>query len=109
MRSVAHPDSQDGELAGLAEVLHAFGDPVRLELVRRMALHGEERCLPADLSVAKSTLSHHWRVLREAGISRARPEGKARWMSLRRSELDARFPGLLDAVLGQLRVPAAGR
>lgn len=107
MRSVPHPDSDDRELATLATVLRALGDPVRLELVRRMASHGEERCLPADLRVAKSTLSHHWRILREAGISHTRPEGKARWMSLRRAELDARFPGLLDAVLGQLPAPAA--
>ena len=105
MLPVPHPDSEG--LAPLATVLRALGDPVRLELVRRMATHGEERCLPADLRVAKSTLSHHWRILREAGISRTRPEGKARWMSLRRDELDTRYPGLLDAVLGQLRTPAA--
>jgi DNA-binding transcriptional ArsR family regulator len=107
VRPVPHPDSDDRELATLATVLRALGDPVRLELVRRMATHGEERCLPADLRVAKSTLSHHWRVLREAGISRTRPEGRARWMSLCRDELDSRYPGLLDAVLGPLGSPAA--
>ncbi|MEU1086650.1 ArsR/SmtB family transcription factor [Streptomyces sp. NPDC005576] len=84
----------------LATVLRALGDPVRLFLVRRMAEGGESVCTPAGLDVPPSTLSNHWRVLREAGITQTRRAGKARLMTLRRDALDARFPGLLDAVLG---------
>ncbi|MFF9198841.1 ArsR/SmtB family transcription factor [Streptomyces sp. NPDC014779] len=84
----------------LAAVLHALGDPVRLALVRRMAEEGESACSPVGLDVPRSTLSNHWRILREAGITHTRREGKARVMTLRRTDLDARFPGLLAAVLG---------
>jgi DNA-binding transcriptional ArsR family regulator len=57
--------------------------------------------------VTKSTLTHHFRVLREAGVIEQREEGTARLNSLRREDLDARFPGLLDAVLAGARAPAA--
>ncbi|MCF3182696.1 helix-turn-helix transcriptional regulator [Streptomyces polychromogenes] len=83
----------------LAAVLHALGDPVRLALLRRMAEHGECACSPDGLDVPRSTLSNHWRILREAGVTRTRHVGKARLMTLRRADLDLRFPGLLDAVL----------
>ncbi|WP_225823732.1 ArsR/SmtB family transcription factor [Streptomyces naphthomycinicus] len=89
----------------LAVVLHALGDPVRLALVRRMAEHGESACSPDGMDVPRSTLSNHWRILREAGITRTRREGKARLMTLRRADLDTRYPGLLAVVLG---VPATG-
>ncbi|MFF2954549.1 ArsR/SmtB family transcription factor [Kitasatospora sp. NPDC057965] len=84
----------------MAAVLHALGDPVRLELVRRMAADGECACSPEGLDVPRSTLSNHWRILREAGLTDTRADGKARIMSLRRAETDAAFPGLLAAVLG---------
>ncbi|MET9859097.1 transcriptional regulator [Streptomyces smyrnaeus] len=83
----------------MAAVLHALGDPVRLFLVRQMADGSESGCSPAGLDVPPSTLSNHWRILREAGITRTRRAGRARLMTLRRDALDARFPGLLDAVL----------
>ncbi|MEU6591845.1 helix-turn-helix domain-containing protein [Streptomyces sp. NPDC046881] len=93
---MAQPDDPERDLAA---VLHALGDPVRLELVRRMAESGESACSPEGLDVPRSTLSHHWRILREAGITETRRAGKARLMSLRRTDLDTRFPGLLAAVL----------
>ncbi|MEU7603386.1 helix-turn-helix domain-containing protein [Streptomyces sp. NPDC040724] len=85
----------------LAVVLHALGDPVRLALVRRMADGGESACSPDGVDVPRSTLSNHWRILREAGITQTRRAGKARLMTLRRADLDARFPGLLAAVLAE--------
>ncbi|MFI7005378.1 ArsR/SmtB family transcription factor [Streptomyces sp. NPDC050145] len=85
----------------LAAVLHALGDPVRLTLVRRMAEDGESVCSPDDVDVPRSTLSNHWRILREAGITQTRRAGKARLMTLRRADLDACFPGLLTAVLAK--------
>ncbi|MFG2916639.1 ArsR/SmtB family transcription factor [Kitasatospora sp. NPDC048298] len=85
----------------LAAVLHALGDPVRLALVRWMATEGESACSPDWLTVPRSTLSNHWRILREAGLTTTRQEGKNRIMTLRRPELDARYPGLLASVLGE--------
>ena len=49
--------------------------------------------------MTKSTCTHHFRVLREAGVIRQRVEGTTRLNSLRREDLDSRFPGLLDSVL----------
>jgi DNA-binding transcriptional ArsR family regulator len=82
-------------------VFGALSDPVRLTIVRALAASdGESRsCGSFGLSVSKSTASHHFRVLREAGIIRQRDEGRRRMTELRRSELDARFPGLLDSVV----------
>lgn len=96
MRLIHHPNLQDISLAG---VLYALGDPVRLEIVRQLADRGELPCASLDFSVPKSTLSHHFKILRDAGILSCRKEGTQHMNSLRRSELDQRFPGLLDAVL----------
>jgi DNA-binding transcriptional ArsR family regulator len=57
--------------------------------------------------VTKSTLTHHFRVLREAGVIEQREEGTARLNSLRRDDLDRRFPGLLDAILAGVQTSAA--
>src|SRR3954451_7647238 len=94
--TLLHPAAQELELAA---VLHALSDPVRLRIVRCLADEGPRTCGTFDVPVAKSTLSHHFRVLREAGVTLTEPEGTQRVVSLRRDDLDARFPGLLDAVL----------
>jgi DNA-binding transcriptional ArsR family regulator len=96
MRLLYHPDRKDISLAG---VLYALGDPVRLEIVRLLAMKGEQPCAAFDFSIAKSTMSHHFRVLRESGVLYCRKEGTQHINSLRRDDLDALFPGLLDAVL----------
>ena len=80
-------------------VLHALSDPVRLGLVRQLDAGGETRCGAFSTGVAKSTLSHHLKTLREAGLTRTRSCGTTRFVSLRRDDLDERFPGLLDAIL----------
>jgi DNA-binding transcriptional ArsR family regulator len=90
----------------LPAVLHALSDPIRLQIVRSLAERGACNCGTFAVPVAKSTLSHHLRVLREAGITLTEPAGTQRVVSLRRGELDGRFPGLLDAVLGAAAVPA---
>lgn len=91
-----HPGREQIELGS---VLHALSDPMRLRIVAALA-NGEERsCKSIDLPVVKSTCTHHFRVLREAGVIRQRQEGTARLNSLRRAELESRFPGLLGAVL----------
>ena len=109
MREPHHPSCQELELS---DVLHALSEPARLEIVRRLARQDECACGAFDLDLSKPTLSHHYRVLREAGIVRTRPDGRKRLLSLRRDDLEARFPGLLDAILAEERVPdklAAGR
>ncbi|WP_026424337.1 ArsR/SmtB family transcription factor [Actinokineospora inagensis] len=84
----------------LADVLHALSDATRLAVVTQLAEAGELSCGHLDVRVAKSTLSQHLRVLREAGVTHTRRDGNQRWLSLRRDDLDLRFPGLLDSVLG---------
>lgn len=84
----------------ISDVLHALSDPQRLSVVRSLAADPmPRRCGSFGLDITKSTLTHHFRVLREAGVIEQREEGTARLNSLRRADLDARFPGLLDAVL----------
>jgi DNA-binding transcriptional ArsR family regulator len=83
----------------LAAVLHALSDPIRLRIVARLAEGEECSCGSFGLPVTKSTSSHHFRVLREAGVIVTRVDGKNRLNRLRRADLDQRFPGLLDAVL----------
>ena len=80
-------------------MLQALADPVRLQIVGHLAHVGEVACGTVPLPVSKSTISHHYKVLREAGIVQVRIEGTRRYHALRRDDLDARFPGLLDAVL----------
>jgi DNA-binding transcriptional ArsR family regulator len=84
----------------LVDVLQALADPVRLQLVRLLdETDGAVACGQIPLPVSKPTASHHLKVLREAGIAWAREEGTRRYYSLRREDLEARFPGLLDSVL----------
>lgn len=97
MRSLYHPDKKDIQLT---TVLHALSDPIRLRIVQNLAEGVEESCAAFGIHIPKSSLSHHFRVLREAGVTRTRIEGTYRLVSLRREELDDLFPGLLDAILG---------
>ncbi len=84
---------------GVVGVLQALADPMRLEIVRRLASRRECPCGALGLPISKSTLSHHLHVLRSAGIVVQREEGTRRMTSLDREGLERRFPGLLDAVL----------
>jgi DNA-binding transcriptional ArsR family regulator len=84
----------------IVDVLQALGDPVRLQLVRILDdAGGALSCAEIPLPVSKSTGSHHLKVLREAGVVRAHVDGTRRYYTVRRDDLDARFPGLLDSVL----------
>ncbi|MYY07225.1 MULTISPECIES: helix-turn-helix transcriptional regulator [unclassified Streptomyces] len=81
--------------------LSALADPVRLQLVRELA-HSEDwtrTCGSFDVPVGKAALSHHFSVLRGAGLVEQRDEGPKRVNRLRRAEFDARFPGLLELLL----------
>jgi DNA-binding transcriptional ArsR family regulator len=92
----------------LPAVLHALSDPVRLAIVCSLRECGDERrCGSFDAPVSKSTLTHHFRVLREAGIIAQRHEGTSRMNTLRSEDLESRFPGMLDAVLSAAAQPVA--
>jgi DNA-binding transcriptional ArsR family regulator len=92
-------DEPDLEAVTLAAMMAALSDPVRVAIVRELALRGEASCGACDVGVSKATRSHHFKVLREAGLTRTRAEGTHRLVALRREEVEARFPGLLVAVL----------
>ena len=109
MREPHHPSRTELELPA---ILHALSDPARLEIVRHLAAGAEWSCGTFELGLSKATLSHHFRVLREAGVVRTRPDGRKRLLSLRDDDLNARFPGLLEAVLSREergRPPQPGR
>jgi len=99
-----HPDRGEIELEA---VLHALSDPHRLEIVRRLDQDDEPRpCGTFGFDISKSTMTHHFRTLREAGVIEQERQGTTKMTWLRRDDLDARFPGLLDAVLSAKQVPA---
>lgn len=84
----------------LSLILHALSDPQRRTIVRELAASPEPvPCNHVELGVVKSTRTHHFRVLREAGLIKQQRDGTRKLTSLRRDEVDAKFPGLLDAVL----------
>ena len=99
MRALSHPDRSQ---LRIGPVLEALASPVRLRIVRRLAAGEELTCGTVLPDVPASSASHHWRVLREGGILHARREGRIILHTLRREDLDARFPGLLDVVLTAL-------
>ena len=110
----AAPHTHDDETPELAAVdvltvLQALSDPVRLEIVRQLAAcqdDGGLMCGELELPVSKSTGSHHLKTLHLAGITAERQQGVCKYISLRRSELDERFPGLIDSVIGATAAPA---
>lgn len=98
--AIQQPDIED---VTLEQVLAALADPVRLEIVRLAADQPEQACNVFTSRIPKSTASHHWKVLREAGLISQRQAGTQRLNTLRYDELEARFPGLLPAVLDAAR------
>lgn len=85
----------------LAQVLEALSDPTRLAIVAFLAARpgGEARCGDFTCFGSKSNLTYHLAKLREAGVTRTRPVGTARLISLREADLEARFPGLLKTIV----------
>ncbi|MFD3271203.1 ArsR/SmtB family transcription factor [Paenibacillus dendritiformis] len=96
MRNLYHPPAEEIQLTA---VLYALSDPIRLEMIRFIDQYGETRCGDMGTAIPKSTMSHHFKVLRESGVTRTRISGTQRFMSLRKEELEDRFPGLLQSVL----------
>jgi DNA-binding transcriptional ArsR family regulator len=97
---VVEPAAEDMQLP---RVLAALADPNRLAAVRFVAHNGESWCAQvmeqAMLPMTKSTFSHHLRILREAGVLTKRIQGARGYTTLRKQDLDARFPGLIDSII----------
>ncbi|MFI0821932.1 ArsR/SmtB family transcription factor [Streptomyces sp. NPDC021098] len=94
------PPAPAAEEASLQGVLEALADPVRRSIVHQLATASADiSCGSFDLPVARSTATHHFNVLRDAGIIRQYYVGTSRMNALRREDLDHGFPGLLDACL----------
>ena len=98
MRTYPHPPATEFTLERL---FHALSDPTRLEIVRHLARVEAATCGELDAGRPKSSMSHHFRVLRDAGLVHTRSVGTAHLTSLRADVLEARFPGLLASVLAQ--------
>jgi DNA-binding transcriptional ArsR family regulator len=98
MRAYKHPPA---EQLSLERLMYALSDPVRLEIVRHLARKQVATCSDLDGGRPKSTMSHHFRVLREAGLVETLPEGTVHHNRLRLGDLNKRFPGLMGAILAQ--------
>lgn len=99
MRAPRYPATAEIELS---QVLYALSDPIRLRIVQMLARETEKDCGSFEVAMPKSSLSHHFKVLRESGVVMSRQEGVRKINLLRHKDLDERFPGLLDAVLRSL-------
>ncbi|SEE10770.1 transcriptional regulator, ArsR family [Rhizobiales bacterium GAS191] len=95
MRQYRHP--KEDEIT-ITKLLAALSDPVRLMIVGALARGGERGWSGFDTCVANSTLSHHMKVLREAGVISNRGDGTRCFVSLR-PELEHNFPGLIETIL----------
>ncbi|MEU6713568.1 helix-turn-helix transcriptional regulator [Nonomuraea sp. NPDC046802] len=103
-RTPPHPQVSQFDLQ---QVLEALVDPVRRSIVTRLVTSGEDlKCGAFDMPVSKSTATHHFKVLREAGLIRQYYVGTSRMNSLRRTEMDEAFPGLLDALTRAVSAPS---
>ena len=100
MRAARQPSRDQ---LSLSEILYALSDPVRLDIVMELDDEGEQSCNQCRVEMPKSSLSHHFKVLREAGIITTRIEGTRHYNSVRCADLNARFPGLMGAILKAAR------
>jgi DNA-binding transcriptional ArsR family regulator len=93
----------DMEAVELVDVMRALADPTRLRIVQVLA-DGQPHPKNLELwgvDVTKATLSHHFKTLRESGLTRTLFSGRSHSIQLRRAELDERFPGLIAALVGE--------
>jgi DNA-binding transcriptional ArsR family regulator len=106
MDDVVEPAAEEFQLP---RILAALADPNRLAAVRFVARNGESWCAQvmekALLPMTKSTFSHHLRILREAGVLTKRIQGARGYTSLRKADLDSRFPGLIDSIVDAVSEP----
>jgi len=111
MRPLTHPSIDD---VSVEAILHALSDPVRVAIYAELANAGCPQTCSSfltirDRDIPKSTLSQHFRVLREAGLIRSERHGVEMRNTSRCAEIDRRFPGLIDAIMNAHRVQSAER
>ncbi len=98
MKNLHHPSKDDISLFG---IFYALSEPVRFSIVEQLAGGAELTCgafhLPS--SKGKSTMTHHFKVLRDSGLIQTRIEGREHYTSLRCADLNERFPHLLDVLI----------
>jgi DNA-binding transcriptional ArsR family regulator len=105
MRQIKHPSIDQVELT---DIMYALSDPTRLEIVGRLANAGRKMtCGELDLNRPKSSMSHHFKILRAAGLVETLIEGTEHMNALRVEEIEQKFPGVLQAVLRALGQPSA--
>ena len=83
----------------LSSLFYALSDPARLEIIQMLLDREELTCGECKSNLSKSTMSHHFKVLREAGLIQRRENGKVHFISLREEEIESRLPGFLQALL----------
>lgn len=96
MKKLHHPSKNDIKLSS---VLHALTDSTRINIIKQLNEYGPKACGTFDFNIAKSSASHHFRVLRESGIIFMEQDGVRILNKLRKDDLDELFPGLLDIIL----------
>ena len=97
MRKIKHPNIEQVELI---EILYALADPTRMEIIVRLAKAGRKlTCGELDLNRPKSSMSHHFKILRSAGLVETLVDGTEHMNSLRLEEIEQKFPGVLQSVL----------
>jgi Predicted transcriptional regulators len=110
MRPLVHPSIEDVTVEG---ILHALSDPVRAAIYAQLAISSGATCSNflkiSDCDIPKSTLSQHFRALREAGLIRSERQGVEMRNSTRCAEIDQRFPGLIGAIMQAHQIQEAGR
>ena len=100
MRQIKHPSIDQVELT---DIMYALSDPARLEIVGRLANAGRKMtCGELDLNRPKSSMSHHFKILRAAGIVETLIEGTEHMNALRLEEIERKFPGVLQSILRSL-------
>lgn len=101
MRQIRHPNIDQVELT---DIMYALSDPTRIEIVGRLASAGRKlTCGELDLNRPKSSMSHHFKILRAAGLVETLIEGTEHMNSLRVEEIEQKFPGVLNSVLLALK------
>lgn len=103
MRQIKHPSIDQVELT---DIMYALSDPTRVEIVARLANAGRKMtCGEFDLNRPKSSMSHHFKILRSAGLVETLIEGTEHMNALRVAEIEQKFPGVLQSILRALSQP----
>lgn len=107
MRQIKHPSIAQVELT---DIMYALSDPTRLEIVAQLAQAGRSMtCGEFDLNRPKSSMSHHFKILRAAGVVETLIEGTEHMNALRLADIEQKFPGVLSAVLQALKAPTVAQ